>query len=65
MNAASGGSVVIPTPRRTHVVHGWITAFAYDELRAEADRRRMHPDALAARILERALFVGMTHELLD
>jgi len=65
MDAAEGTSPVIVTPRRTHVAHAWLTAFPYAELQAEADRRRVHPDALAARILEKVLCRGVVDELLD
>ena len=64
MDAAAGASPVIPTPRRTHVVHAWLTAFPYAELQAGADRRRLHPDALAAKIVERVLLTGIVDELL-
>lgn len=65
MDAAAAGSGLIVTPRRTHVAHAWMTAFPFAELQAEADRRRLHPDALAARILEKVLCRGMVDELLD
>jgi len=41
-----------PTPRRTHVAHAWLNSPVYAELLAEADRRRIHPDQLCARVLE-------------
>jgi transposase len=65
MSAAAAQSPVIPTPRRTHVAHAWMTAFPYAELQAEADRRRQHPDRLAATILEKVLCRGLVDELLD
>jgi hypothetical protein len=64
MDAATSERPVILTPRRTHVAHAWLTAFPYAELQAEADRRRLHPDALAARILEKVLFGGLVDDLL-
>ena len=64
MDAAATGVPVTVSPRRTHVAHAWLTAFPYAELQAEADRRRIHPDALAARILERVLCTGILDELL-
>jgi len=64
MDAAATGAPVIVTPRRTHVAHAWMTAFPYEELQAEADRRRLHPDALAAKIIEKVLFAGLVDELL-
>jgi hypothetical protein len=64
MDAAASASQVIPTPRRTHVAHAWLTAFPYAELQAEADRRRLHPDALAARIIEKVLYSGIVDDLL-
>jgi hypothetical protein len=65
MDASAAAAELIVTPRRTHVAHCWITAFPYAELQAEADRRRLHPDALAARILEKVLCRGMVDELID
>ena len=65
MDAAAAGTPVIVAPRRTHVAHAWLTAFPFAELQAEADRRRLHPDALAAKILEKVLCRGLVDELLD
>lgn len=65
MTAAAAERTIIPTPRRTHVAHAWMTAFPYAELQAEADRRREHPDRIAARILEKVLCRGLVDELLD
>lgn len=64
MPEAAAESAVIPTPRRTHVAHAWLMAFPYAELEAEAQRRRQHPDALAAKILEKVLCGGLVDELL-
>lgn len=64
MAAAAAQSPVIPTPRRTHVAHAWMTAFPYAELEAEADRRGQHPDRIAAQILEKVLCRGLVDELL-
>lgn len=64
MDAAPSGRPIIATPRRTHVAHAWLTAFPYAELQAEADRRRLHPDALAARIIEKVLYSGIIDDLL-
>lgn len=64
MAGAEAGSSVIVTPRRTHVAHAWLTEVTYAELQAEADRRRLHPDALVAKILEKLLFAGLVDELL-
>jgi hypothetical protein len=56
---------VAKTPRRTHVLHAWLTAVDYAVLHAEADLRRLHPDALAAMILERVIHRGVIDELVD
>lgn len=64
MDAGAAGSQVIVTPRRTHVAHAWLMAFPFAELQAEADRRRLHPDALAAKILEKVLCCGLVDDLL-
>lgn len=64
MDAAAAGSAVIVTPRRAHVAHAWLTAIPYAELQAEADRLRLHPDALAAKILEKVVCCGLIEELL-
>jgi len=39
-----------PTPKRTRVAHAWLTAEQHDALKLEADRRRIHPDQLLARV---------------
>jgi hypothetical protein len=44
-----------PGPRATHVAHAWLSAPVYRMLEIEAQRRRLLPDQLAARILEAAL----------
>jgi hypothetical protein len=64
MDAAAAEVPAFVTPRRTHVAHAWLQAVPYAELQAEADRRRLHPDALAARIIEKVLFGGLVDELL-
>lgn len=63
MDAASAERQVMVTPRRTHVAHAWMTAFPYAELQAEADRRLIHPDRLAASILEKVLCRGLVDEI--
>jgi transposase len=63
--ADAAAQAFLATPRATHVAHAWLTAFPYAELVAEADRRRLHPDMLAARILEKVLYRGMVDELFD
>lgn len=65
MDAATSQPPLIVTPRRTHVAHAWMMAFPYAELQAEADRRRLHPDALAALILCKVLSRGLVDELID
>ena len=42
----------ILTPRRSHVAHAWLERSLYDKLQHQAQLRRMHPDALAAAILD-------------
>jgi len=38
-------------PRRTSVVHCWVTAAIAEALSKEANRRGVHPDRLAADLL--------------
>lgn len=63
MDAQAAAAPGIVTPRRTHVAHAWLTAFPYAELQAEADRRLIHPDRLAASILEKVLCRGLVDEI--
>lgn len=55
---------VVPTAPRSHVTHAWLTSFVFEELRDEAQRRRLHPDALTAKIVEKAICRGLVDELL-
>ncbi len=55
----------VPTPRRAHVVHAWLAKPALTELNSEAIRRRVHPDALAAAIVDRVIGAGLVDQLLD
>lgn len=48
---------VLP-PRRCRVAHAWLTDPMYADLEAEANRRRLHPDELLARIAESVLENG-------
>ena len=41
------------TPKRNHVVHGWLSAEDYIAIEKQAIARRMHPDALVAMILSK------------
>lgn len=52
------------TPRASHVAHAWLRDAVFIELASEAIRRRMHPDALTAAIVDRAICLGMVDELL-
>ena len=56
--------VAISHPR-SHVTHAWLTAVVFAELRDEAVRRRMHPDQLTAKIVEKAVCRGVIDALLD
>jgi hypothetical protein len=51
-------------PRAPHVAHAWLTAEEYRMLELEAQRRRLHPDALAARILASVLWRDEVHLLI-
>lgn len=53
------------TERATDVAHAWVRKAVYDELLLEADRRRVHPDQLAALILTAALVLGRVDELIE
>lgn len=53
------------TPRRCEVTHGWITKEVYAALEAEAQRRRMHTDALTAMILTDIAGNNLIAALLD
>lgn len=64
MDAATSQQPMFVKPRRAHVTHAWMTDFVYAELEAEARRRLLHPDALAARILEKVLLIGLADDLL-
>lgn len=46
------------TPRRCRVAHAWLTEAMHADLAAEANRRRLHPDELLARIIESVLENG-------
>lgn len=65
MSAAAAETTIVPTPRRTHVAHAWLRERPHTLLVEEAERRRMHPDALVAKILEVVLVEDWTATLLD
>jgi N-dimethylarginine dimethylaminohydrolase len=50
---------------RCEVVHAWLTKDVYALLEQEAERRRMHPDALLAMIANDLLLNGLVGALLD
>lgn len=56
---------VVPTPARSHVTHAWLSQFVFAELLEEANRRRLHPDVLTARIVEKAICRGLVDEIVD
>lgn len=65
MVEASSDREVKVTPARSHVTHAWMTSGAFTELTSEAQRRRMHPDALTAAIVDRVIAGGLVDAILD
>ena len=65
MQAEAATSTTLPTPKRTSVVHAWITHPVLVELASEAQRRRVHPDRLTAAIVETVIRNGLVDALLD
>lgn len=65
MSADVATAAPIYPERATDVAHAWVRKAVYDELLLEADRRRTHPDALAALILTAALLLGRVDELIE
>lgn len=53
------------TPKAVHVAHAWLSSPVFLELASEAMRRRQHPDALTAAIVERVILAGLVDFLLD
>lgn len=53
------------SPRATDVAHAWLRAPVYAELTSEAMRRRQHPDALTAAIVDRVIRAGLVDVILD
>jgi hypothetical protein len=54
----------ILTPRRTDVAHAWLTSPVYIELVSEAQRQRVHPDRLAAMLIEACVLGGLVDAVL-
>jgi hypothetical protein len=47
------------------VTHAWLRGPVFLELTSEAIRRRQHPDALTAAIVDRVIRGGLVDQLLD
>lgn len=65
IEASSTEKPVNTTPRAAAVAHAWLTSSAYQRLLEEAQRRRIHPDALAAQLLERVITEDWWATILD
>jgi hypothetical protein len=52
------------SPRRTHVAHAWLPGDTYERLLREANRRRRHPDQLAALLLDVILREDLVEQLI-
>jgi hypothetical protein len=63
--ASSEPTEVKTTPRASHVTHAWLRGPVFLELTSEAIRRRQHPDALTAAIVDRVIRGGLVDQLLD
>jgi hypothetical protein len=63
--AAQASPDTQPSPRATSVAHAWLRGPVYAELTSEAMRRRRHPDALTAEIIDRVIRAGLVDALLD
>lgn len=53
------------SPKRSSVAHAWLSSSVYQQLLIEADRRRIHPDALLATIAEKVLINGYVDAIVD
>lgn len=53
------------TPPRCCVAHAWLDREIHDELVLQANRRRMHPDALVAALIDTVLDRRLIPALLD
>jgi len=63
--AAEAAPSKLFTPRRTDVAHAWLTSPVYTELASEAQRKRVHPDKLAAMLLEAVILGGLVDAVLS
>lgn len=51
-------------PQRAAVAHAWLASAVFRELEAEADRLNMHPDQLAAIIVDTVVCNGFTDAIM-
>jgi hypothetical protein len=65
MDVAPEASQPTFTPRRTDVAHAWLRSPVYIELASEAQRQRVHPDVLTARIIEAVILGGLVDAVLS
>lgn len=65
LEAAASPIEKVLTPPRTNVAHAWLQADAFEMLQREANRRRQHPDALCAAIIDAVLRGGAIEAVLD
>jgi hypothetical protein len=63
--ASSEATEPAAPPRRAYVAHAWLTAPVFTVLEREAARRRLHPDQLAAAIVDVVIVGGYVDALLD
>lgn len=52
MSAVTPTAQHAPSARRHRMMHPWLSAETFAKIEAEAARRKLHPDVLAALVLE-------------
>lgn len=63
MNAVSSPEAPLTSNRATAVAHAWLREPVYHELQFQADRRREHVDAFAAKLITAAILLGIGDEI--
>jgi hypothetical protein len=62
---ATAAAVPALSARRADVAHAWLRSPVFIELCSEAQRRRVHPDALTAAIVEAVICGGLVDAVLE
>jgi hypothetical protein len=65
MATVPSSPAAVKAPRGTAVVHAWLLEPTRERLQREAQRLRLHDDALVAKLVEAALLLGIVDRVLE